>query len=600
MNLKKKLEELIIFFAKNYHKNILTIYIGGLIAVVGHAGYWYLWTYILPQQYDSAFVRFAAIGLFLPFFLKKFIPNNVIINGLFGVYWYVCIGYNLPFLFTYMTLMNNFSGMWLICETMAISMTIILIPQLILFVIVFSIGIIFAYLFFLFQSTEIIFNITHLEYLLVMPMVIIGGILFNFSSKYGELKLKLSQQKTKIFQSLGGSIAHEMRNPLGSIHQSAYILIKKLQEIPQSRKTNRVLISKKDIEEVGELLEIIDHSSIRGNMVIDMILSNIKGKEIDKSEFKIYQISEVVETAIKEFAFAGSAERSKVSSDIQDNFYFKGDENMLVFVLFNLLKNALYYLKAYPTSRIVITTKKENIGDKDFNYLYFKDTGAGIPEDKLEAIFESFMTSGKAEGTGLGLPFCRRVITAFEGEIICNSKLGEYTEFTISFPKLSKEDEEKKEELIVKKDKTDYEALIKEKYGDKIVLLADDQLVNRMVFGNRLEGLGLKVYKAEHGKDVLKILEKRGDKIDIIFMDLQMPEIDGYEATKLIQTGYKNKKGDKFKNFKKYKTIPIIAFTGDDDDETIAKIKAHNMQGCIGKSWNNKGLLGVLDKAIKN
>ena len=87
-----------------------------------------------------------------------------------------------------------------------------------------------------------------------------------------------------------------------------------------------------------------------------------------------------------------------------------------------------------------------------FNYLYFRDTGPGIPEYKLESIFESFMTSGKAEGTGLGLPFCRRVVTVFDGKIVCNSKLGEYTEFTIFFPKLSKEDEERKEELIVKKD----------------------------------------------------------------------------------------------------------------------------------------------------
>ena len=233
-----------------------------------------------------------------------------------------------------------------------------------------------------------------------------------------------------------------------------------------------------------------------------------------------------------------------------------------------------------------------------FNYLYFRDTGPGIPEYKLESIFESFMTSGKAEGTGLGLPFCRRVVTAFDGKIVCNSKLGEYTEFTIFFPQLSKEDEEKKEELIVKKDITDYESIIKEKYRDKIALLADDQLVNRRISANRLEHLGLKLFTAEHGKDALKILEKQGDAIDIIFMDLQMPEIDGYEATKLIKSGKKNKEGDKFKNFTKYKAIPIIAFSADDDDETISKIKECDMQGHIGKSWNNKQLLEILDKAI--
>jgi len=69
----------------------------------------------------------------------------------------------------------------------------------------------------------------------------------------------------------------------------------------------------------------------------------------------------------------------------------------------------------------------------DDNYLYFKDYGPGIEKEKLGLIFESFFTSGKKDGTGLGLPFCRRIMRAFDGEIICKSEAGEGTEFEMKF-----------------------------------------------------------------------------------------------------------------------------------------------------------------------
>ena len=584
------------FLSKSWEEgaqiNRLNALAATLVGTSAHFLFYFIFKYVFDLPYENFALRMMAVLLCMPaFFIYKKIGVKL------QIYWHIMLIFVLPFIFTTNLIKTGFHDLWLWWEIFMIFVLIMYIPNWFVFLCDLFIGIGGAILFCVLTPETTItaqndFNI--ILYILVIVFTAITGWFFAYSNLQGTI----AQTRAKSLESLGGSIAHEMRNPLGSIHQSAYILIKKLQKIPESKEVNRILISKKEKKELEELLEIIDHSSVRGNMVIDMILSNIKGKEIDKSKFKVYKVSEVIEVAIKEFAFAGSAERAKVSSNIKHDFYFKGDENMLVFVLFNLLKNALYYLKAYPKSRITISAKKEDKGEGKFNYLYFRDTGPGIPKDKLEDIFDSFMTSGKAEGTGLGLPFCRRVITAFDGKIVCNSEVGKYTEFAISFPKLSKEDEERKEELIVKKDTTDYEVIIKEKYDNKVALLADDQLVNRRISANRLEHLGLKVFTAEHGKDALKILETQGDEIDIIFMDLQMPEIDGYEATKLIKSGKKNKEGDKFKNFKKYKNIPIIAFTGDDDDETISKVKECGMQGHIGKSWNNKQLLEILDKAI--
>ncbi len=589
---KDKKNKIADFLNSEFEKSRYVMVAGALLSFLGHPLYYFIYTFLFPQPYDSVFFRFASSIISIPFLFTLYYPNRF--KPFLMLSWYFWVTFILPITFTFIMLMNDTSTLWIIAETMMVFLVIFFVFNAIIMFAVLIVGFTIGYLCFLYYSS-IDLGITLLqvaEYLFLLPLALVCGIVFTITAKKGEM----AQTRAKSLEALGGSIAHEMRNPLGSIYQSSYILIKKLHEITTTIKKDNSPISKKEIVEIEELLEIIGNSSVRGNMVIDMILSNIKGKDIDKSKFKVYQVSEVVKNAIREFAFAGSAERVKVSSNLKDDFCFKGDENMLVFVLFNLLKNALYYLKAYPDSRITISSKH---GSDGFNYLYFRDTGPGIPEDKLESIFESFMTSGKAEGTGLGLSFCRRVITAFEGKIFCNSKLGEYTEFTISFPKLKKEDERKKEELMVKKDIIDYKALIKERYGNKTILLADDQLVNRKISASRLEKLGFNVFTAEHGKDVLDILEDKGNDIDIIFMDLQMPEIDGYESARLIKAGYKNKEGKRFNNFLKYKTILIIAYTGDDDNETIAKIKAHDMQGHIGKSWSDRQLLVALDKAFK-
>jgi two-component system, CAI-1 autoinducer sensor kinase/phosphatase CqsS len=111
-----------------------------------------------------------------------------------------------------------------------------------------------------------------------------------------------------------------------------------------------------------------------------------------------------------------------VNADLENDFVFKGDETMAIFVLINLLKNSLYY-KA-----------KINIWlDADKKCLYFKDDGVGIPADKLEFIFDDFFTSDKKGGTGLGLPFCKRVMLAFGGDITCNSPKDKGVEFCLKF-----------------------------------------------------------------------------------------------------------------------------------------------------------------------
>jgi|DEB0MinimDraft_4_1074332.scaffolds.fasta_scaffold00979_8 signal transduction histidine kinase len=210
--------------------------------------------------------------------------------------------------------------------------------------------------------------------------------------------------KIQKIKSLAGSIAHETRNPLSAIKGCCDII-------------------KSNLDEAVEYLDLISASSSRGLSMIDMILQNIREEEIDKSKFLNLSIASIVKSAIKEFAFESEEQRELINVDLENDFIFKGDETLMIFVLFNLLKNSLYY-KA-----------KINIWlDDDKKCLYFKDNGVGIPADKLESIFDSFFTSNKKSGTGLGLPFCKRVMKAFSGDISCKSVEGEGVEFCLKFP----------------------------------------------------------------------------------------------------------------------------------------------------------------------
>jgi signal transduction histidine kinase len=215
----------------------------------------------------------------------------------------------------------------------------------------------------------------------------------------------IEQSKTQIknLKSLAGSIAHETRNPLSAIKSACEII-------------------KNNLDEALEFLDLISISANRGLGIVDVILANIRNEEIDTSKFMRISMSTVLEAVMREYAFESDKQRNLVNVDWGDDFVFRGDETLMIFVVFNLLKNALYY-----RAEINIWM------DSKTKTLHFKDDGVGIEADKLEFIFDDFFTSNKKSGTGLGLPFCKRVMQAFGGNISVKSELGKGTEFCLRF-----------------------------------------------------------------------------------------------------------------------------------------------------------------------
>ena len=229
---------------------------------------------------------------------------------------------------------------------------------------------------------------------------------------------------TNYLRGLAGSVAHEMRNSLilFGLNFSAV-------------KNELFQLRKKYPEENMEVFKGLVNSGIRlckrSDMIIDMIFKNIKEERIDTDSFEIISMAETVHTTLEEFAYSNEQSKEKFELDLAQDFKFRGDQNSFIFVLFNLFKNSLFYLVNKPEGKIQIRLEE----GQDWNTLYFRDNGSGIPKEKLSTIFDSFKTYGKKEGTGLGLAFCKRVMAAFGGDIVCQSEVGKWTEFTLTFPK---------------------------------------------------------------------------------------------------------------------------------------------------------------------
>ena len=129
------------------------------------------------------------------------------------------------------------------------------------------------------------------------------------------------------------------------------------------------------------------------------------------------------------YPFNEAENKIKIHFTIKEDFSFTGIPLLMVHVLFNLLKNALYYVLVAAKGDINIWIEKRERA----NSLHFKDTGAGIPAKLLPHIFEKFF-SRTHHGTGVGLAFCKMMIESFGGRIDCFSEQGEFTEFVLTFP----------------------------------------------------------------------------------------------------------------------------------------------------------------------
>ncbi|MCE3255478.1 MAG: integral rane sensor hybrid histidine kinase [Rickettsiaceae bacterium] len=508
----------------------------GFIAVIAHPVHWFWWVYVIPNPYENATLRIIGglsclVLLFMTYredLFKKILP----------FYWLFIVIYNLPFFFTVNLIKNNLIDIWLMEEIVMIFTVILFIPNIFAAISAIIVGVFGAVIFSAITDQMNIYPADLLlSHSIVYMLAMVAAYIFNRSNVMGikaQEKQKYLEEKVQLL-SLTGSIAHELRNPLNTIN----LIGSQIKDLaPQFDRTN----VENSSDAKSKLLNLTSHitdATYNANNIINIILADLSEKKIDRADFAYLRPSKVLPEILEKYGYKSEEERKKIKlllpTNEQDNFLFKAIPDRFAYIIFNLLKNALYYLDQYPESTIAIGTDTKGINGISYNAIYIHDTGPGIAPHIIPKLFGDFYTSGKKEGTGLGLAFCKRNMKLFDGDIICESEFGHgkngWTRFSLLFPILSE---------------PEIEAAKIESRRRKI-LLVDDQEVNLIMLKSKIERIlpDISCDIAQGGKEAISMAKE--NKYHLILMDIQMPKIDGIEAAKKIRTYDKE--------------VPIIALT---------------------------------------
>jgi len=311
------------------------------------------------------------------------------------------------------------------------------------------------------------------------------------------------------------NISHEIRTPMSGILGMADALLR------------RPIAA-----EVREPVEVMQRSAEAVMSIVEEILDfsriSAVGVTLHATDFDLRRIvTEVVDL----HRARATAKGLKIGAQVAVGFprRIAGDPGRLRQVLANIVGNAV---KFTDHGGVDITVQSQPIGDIIYTRLRIRDTGVGIPADRIEAIFDPFFQvdaglSRRVGGTGLGLTICRRLVSAMGGTIEVESRLGAGTTFIVDLP-LAPATTPTHDPALAAPAGPGAEAPRKGR-----ILVVDDDPVNLLVASTQLTDLGHTVDVAEGGLEALARL--RVESYDLVFMDCQMPDLDGYETTRAIR-----------------------------------------------------------------
>ena len=229
---------------------------------------------------------------------------------------------------------------------------------------------------------------------------------------------------------MAGSMAHELRTPLQGV--SVHIdLIEGILTSKQSQQDKDNFLR----EVVKQIKKVIKSSN---ETITDMLIKirAFASGHLPKQSFEERSIIADVEEFLDNYPFE-SEQKDLISTSYTARFKYRGDKNLTHHLLSNFTKNALHAIRETDKTDAKITIETKIDPNDGFNLLIFRDTATGIPAEFLPKIFDQFATKKDTKGgTGLGLAFCKMIMQDYGGDVICNSKEGEFTEFVLKFPKI--------------------------------------------------------------------------------------------------------------------------------------------------------------------
>lgn len=378
---------------------------------------------------------------------------------------------------------------------------------------------------------------------------------------------KLALQSVKIKDQFLANMSHEIRTPLNALKGFSHLLSKtKLNE--EQLQFSSIINSSSE-----SLLHIV-------NDILDISKIEAGAWAIKNKQFSLYTLLKELELTYTMVAIEKKLVFNlSLAKDVEDNLI--GDPERLKQVLINLISNAIKFTNEGSVSLQVRLSEK--IEDSISIHFAVEDTGIGIPQNKLEQIFERFEQLDNSfmrqqGGTGLGLAITRMIIESMGSKIAVASELGKGStfRFTINL-KLAKQTDAAQDFHV----NGIHQPIVDQ--GRKAVLLAEDNKVNQLLVQKMLEPFNIYPVIVENGQEVLLLLEKQ--HFDMVLMDIQMPLMDGITATHLIRMELK-------------KDIPVIGLSAFVLANEIEKCYAAGMNEYISKPIDEQSFLAILKKYI--
>lgn len=351
-------------------------------------------------------------------------------------------------------------------------------------------------------------------------------------------------------------------------------------------------------EKIAECLDKINVSSKHLLALINDVLdmSKIESGKIELNEESI-TLTELINSVVDICKPQAEIKKHTLTLDIKniEHNQVMGDETRIQQIFTNLISNSIKYTPVGGKINVTISEKsvdRPNMGCYEF---IFEDNGIGMEPEFLKHIFEPFARErksyiGKIQGTGLGMAIAKNIVNMMNGDIEVESKKGKGSKFIVTiFLKFAKN-----ENLLSSPknygNSSNTNSLVefaKKKYSSKRALLVEDNALNSEIAGEILEMAGLKVEYASDGKEAVdRILSLEPHYYDIIFMDIQMPIMNGYEATRIIR----NSDREDLKN------IPILAMTANALAQDVQAALKSGMNQHISKPLDLNQLYNALEK----
>lgn len=358
------------------------------------------------------------------------------------------------------------------------------------------------------------------------------------------------------------NVSHELRTPLYGVIGMADIIESEHVELKKDKYFNALKFS--------------------SNYLLSLINDVLNVYKIEDTKFElIYENVEIrkeISVIRESLGIIAKSNKNELNIEVSDAVpqFIKTDLTRFSQILINLISNSLKFTKKGVVS-IKLQLLEEDAVQKI--QIQIEDNGIGIPEEYLDKIFEKFVQvdvnlNEQYKGTGLGLSIVKRLVDLFKGEISVKSKINEGTVFTVKIPYIQADCE------VIFKKNTVLEA--KSNKTHLKILIVEDNKINQMVTKKLLDKSDHTCKIAENGLEAIELVKEH--KFDLILMDIHMPILNGFDASKKIrELGI---------------TTPIIALTASDKNEIINEMAINGINDVLVKPFEIKDLQMIIEKHV--